>query len=114
MIENNEQRGPLETFRKRIAAMKAAEEKGELPGVYFSDRPDARRMGFDPEELNEADMGIFEKMEDGSIEMQDWDEYKKTFEGASESRITFKNYVANRGTGIIGKKELERGNETNQ
>jgi len=96
----------LAGFQEEMAQFQEDERMGVRKSGHFLHTP-----GFNPKELTEEDMAIWQKIKDKSIGKEDVDVYRKNlvsvFGNLDSSRGQFCQMAANLGAVILMKKQLE-------
>ena len=101
----------FESFFREIEALQASEKEKEPKGggtahFLYSD--------FNPRELTQEDVDIWEKVKSGEITWDDWRSYAESFidqktmtlrEGIPRSRDTFRAFIGNKANPVLFKKE---------
>jgi len=89
----------LAAFHEEIAALKREEEEQGKTGHFL-------KPGFDPAELTEDDLAIWERVKSGEATREQFEQYRKGLqEAGGASRSAFGSFIANKMVGVLASKE---------
>lgn len=106
----------LADFKDEVRDMVMVEKRTGTTS-HFADIPE-----FSPADLTEADMRIWEKIEDESVTREDFEEYKKTIftdqhelrPEAPQSRYDFMQFIANKMMAIFAERAIREMDRSDQ